>query len=364
MKILFVTDHTYPPDRVGGAESSTHDLALTLKEQGIEVAVFAAMPRGRLRSLPGHALRRALGRQSLREDCVMGYPVFRSRDPVRAAGKMLKRLEPSAVVVTSGRYAPLSKAFLRRGLPTILYLRDVEIASMGGDLPKESHVAYVSNSRFNASRFAAVAGVDPTVIPPLVRPERVRTDTTRTRVLFVNPVPEKGVDIAFRLAEGRPDIPFDFVECWALGVQTRERLLARVRTVSNIAWHPVTSDPRRIYTNARILLAPSMWEESWGRVVTEAHCSGIPVLASNRGGLPESVGPGGLLVKHDAPLAHWREALARVWDDGDTYAALAAAAERYAMRPEIQPATLVNRFIELVEGHVARCGRRGSVARV
>ena len=358
MKLLFVTDHTYPPHRVGGAESSTHDLALTLKEHGIDVAVLAAMPAGRFRDRPGRVLRRVLGRRTVREDRCMGYPVFRSHDPVGDGDAVLSRFEASAVVVTAGRYAPLSVPYLRRGLPMILYLRDVELAGMGGALPRGAHVTYVSNSRFNASRFAAVAGVEPEVIPPLVRPELVQTDTARGRILFINPVPQKGVDLAFRLAEERPDIPFDFVECWPLDARARERLLARARTIPNVAWKPMVSDRRRIYANARILLAPSMWEESWGRVVTEAHCSGIPVLASDRGGLPESVGPGGILVRHDAPLAHWREALSRMWDDQSAYAALVAAAERHSMRAAIQPAMLVDKFVAVVTAHIARCQRQ------
>ena len=161
--------------------------------------------------------------------------------------------------------------------------------------------------------------------------------------------------MAFGLAQTRPDIPFDFVECWQLGARMRDTLLARARPLSNITWHQATSDLRRIYANARILLAPSMWEESWGRVVTEAHCSGIPVLASRRGGLPESVGPGGILVAHDAPLPQWSDALGRMWDDPTRYADLVTAAHRYAMRAEIQPPVLVNRFVALVEEHLARC---------
>jgi glycosyltransferase involved in cell wall biosynthesis len=355
MKILFVTDHTYPPHRVGGAESSTHELALTLKENGIEAAVLAAMPVARFMSLPGSVLRRALRRARVRVDYCMGYPVFRSRNPAEAAGETLERFHASVVVVTSGKYTPLSQAFLRRGVPTIVYLRDVEIRNMGGDLPRDFLVTYLSNSRFNAARVAAVAGLEPVVIPPLIRADRYRTETTRSRVLFVNPVPEKGVDLAFRLAEARPDIPFDFVECWPLSRQRREQLLARARTISNLAWHPVESDPRRLYRNAKVLLVPSMWEESWGRVVTEAHCSGIPALASHRGGLPDSVGPGGILVKHDAPLEHWSAALSRMWDDHDTYDDLVRSARRHSERPEIQPTVLVDRFLAFVTEHLARC---------
>lgn len=355
MKILFVTDHSYPPHRVGGAESSTHELASALQERGIGVAVLAATPVGPVSGLAGRVLRRLRPPSRPRVDHDLGYPVFRSREPARAARETLTRFPASAVVVTSGTYAPLARALVRAGLPTIVYLRDVEIGNIGGVLPRDGRVTYLSNSRFNAARVAALAGVEPVVIPPLVCPERYRVGTTRTRVLFVNPVPEKGVDLAFRLAESRPDIPFDFVECWPLDQRARDDLRSRARLLSHVVWHPVTHEPRRLYRHARIVLVPSMWEESWGRVVTEAHCSGIPVLASDRGGLPESVGPGGILVERDASFEHWRAALSRMWDEADTYDALVESAWRHARRPEIQPTALVGAFIACVWEHIQRC---------
>ena len=54
--------------------------------------------------------------------------------------------------------------------------------------------------------------------------------------------------------------------------------------------------------STKILLAPSKWEEAWGRVASEAHCSGIPVVGSRRGGLPEAIGEGGIVLDYDAPL--------------------------------------------------------------
>ncbi len=62
---------------------------------------------------------------------------------------------------------------------------------------------------------------------------------------------------------------------------------------------------KQVYRSAKLILMPSMWEEAWGRVATEAQFSGIPVIASNRGGLPESVGPGGVLLDPDGPLEPW-----------------------------------------------------------
>lgn len=44
-----------------------------------------------------------------------------------------------------------------------------------------------------------------------------------------------------------------------------------------------------IYSNINLVIIPSLWEEPFCRIIIEAYSYGIPVLASNRGAIPEIV---------------------------------------------------------------------------
>ncbi|MGI8904467.1 MAG: glycosyltransferase family 4 protein [Solirubrobacteraceae bacterium] len=83
---------------------------------------------------------------------------------------------------------------------------------------------------------------------------------------------------------------------------------------------------------AAVVLVPSRWEEPCPYAVLDALAAGVPVLASDRGGLPELVGAGGVLPPEDRRA--WSQALAGLWRDrakrracGDE--ALARARERF-----------------------------------
>lgn len=45
--------------------------------------------------------------------------------------------------------------------------------------------------------------------------------------------------------------------------------------------------PDDFYKQIDLLVVPSQWQEPFGRVVVEAICNGVPVIASNKGGIPE-----------------------------------------------------------------------------
>ncbi len=170
----------------------------------------------------------------------------------------------------------------------------------------------------------------------------------------MNPTPRKGIEIAFGIASARRDIPFVIRLSWRMRRGALRDVRERARALGNMEVRPATSDPGELYGDCRLVLVPSMDEEAWCRVVSEAQVNGIPSITSALGGLPESVGGGGVLVDPGAPLDGWIRALAEVWDDESRYEELSARAMEHSRRDELDPGTVTRRFEALVDEAIAR----------
>jgi glycosyltransferase involved in cell wall biosynthesis len=68
-----------------------------------------------------------------------------------------------------------------------------------------------------------------------------------------------------------------------------------------------------LYAGARLLVMPSL-DEGFGLPVLEAMSAGVPVVASNRGSLPEVLGGAGPLIEPDDPLS-LADAIRRMVED-------------------------------------------------
>lgn len=352
MRILFTTDHSYIPERAGGVESSTHACCVALKARGHEVAVLCSLdPAGSMRFKT--FLRRKLGgRASAVAERSLGYPAYRTWGIAETLGSVCAEFKPSVVCVQPGCQIPLAHLVAARCLPAIVYLHDTDFPTLGDPPRPGDQWFYAAVSSYVAREAAREFGIVATVIPPLVDKEHYRVASSRSRVLFVNPDPLKGVEIALAIAEARPDIPFDFVECWPSN-RKQKALRQRALRAGNVVWHAPTQDMRAHYRNTRLVLVPSVCPEGWGRVVTEAQVSGIPALASNRGGLPESVGPGGILVAPETGIRGWLDALARLWDDQGCYERLSQAAFVHSQRDQIQTELVLDSLVSLAMSTIA-----------
>jgi glycosyltransferase involved in cell wall biosynthesis len=338
MNILFASGAPYLPQILGGVNTNTHEWALHLRSEGHDVAVLARLAYGNLFGLSA-ALRLGLSRSQLCCDMQYGYPVFRARRPWLATGQVPR---PDVVVIQDGyMQLPVAAAFARLGVPMVCYLHGLGFEDWAIDgRPAETEQlpmrGYCANSQFTAERFRARYRRSAAVIPPVFRADRYRVESRRRNVTFINPVAEKGVDLALEIAALCPEIPFSFVKGWPLSPRAFARLSIRVRRLPNVRLRERTIDMKEIYRDARLLLVPSQWEaETWGRVVSEGHFSGIPAVASDRGGLPEAVGDGGVIIGADEPAARWAHAIRRLWNDAEYYDEKTRAAVTYSRRRDL-----------------------------
>ena len=168
----------------------------------------------------------------------------------------------------------------------------------------------------------------------------------------MNPTVEKGraifIALARELAETRPEVEFLVVEGRARAFDLAS--IPEARSLPNL--HRMTNalDPRAFYGQTKILLVPSLCEESFGRVALEALLNGIPPLCSDRGALPEVVGerelilqiperfrPNSSFLPSRAEILPWTRRLLELWDDDRRAAAIVeraatSAKERFSQR--------------------------------
>jgi len=141
-------------------------------------------------------------------------------------------------------------------------------------------------------------------------------------------VEEKGFDTAVR-ATRIARVPL--IVAGAGPDEPRLRALAEGADVRFTGWVD-EAELARLRAGAGAVLVPSRCEEACPYAVIEALAAGVPVLVSDRGGLPEMVGAGQVVDGEDAGA--WSEALAALWADGQGRrncgaAALATAREQF-----------------------------------
>jgi len=352
MKFLFVSGLKHLPQAFGGVQSNAHEMALELQRRGHDVCVAAALePHDRLgvatrlknRLLPSRAV----------FDKSLGYPVFRRWEVREALSNIVQTTRPDIAVLQPSEHLALAHELIRLGIPTLVYFHDVLFDELEGDPRELKEAHFLANSEFTARRCREEFGLSTTVINPIFQAERYRTKPRWRSVTMINPIPVKGGEVALRLAAACPDIPFRLVPSWRMSPDQRDSISTRIKSLPNVTLARPTMNTRRIYAEAKVLLAPSILGEAWGRVVSEAHFSGIPVLASNRGGLPEAVGPGGVVLDPEGPLEPWIEALRRMWTDDAYFADLSAAARAYSKRPQMNPAAQVELMVRAARAAIA-----------
>jgi glycosyltransferase involved in cell wall biosynthesis len=228
----------------------------------------------------------------------------------------------------------------------------------------------ITPSEYVSAHYARTHGVRPVALPV---PVQVGDVTARMRepvfCSMVNPSAIKGVDFFIRVAreclrQGL-DVPFLAVESRGSIDSLREafeRTGIDGASLTNLWVVENTPDVSRVYGATRVLLAPSFVEAA-GRVVVEAQLNGIPVIASDRGGLPETSNGGGFVLPvsgddgdpGSAAMFAWVDLVVRLWHDDRFYAGACqrawAATARYR-NGDVESA-LISRFESFLDKGLA-----------
>lgn len=377
MRILFASVHGYI-DPSSGAATATRDLLELLVERGHDCRVLSTgvldyrqeTDLGDVLSAFGVPIRRAraaLSRGGAAEvfDLELGgvrvtlLPTTSSRierspdrDESRAfldlADQVFERFRPEALLTYGGH--SVSRALMAgaqgRGIPVVFHLHNF---AYNDRRPFVDTSAVLVPSEYARRYYAERIGLQCTSIPLPLRSERVVAGDPEPRYLtFVNPIPAKGVAVFARIAAEldcrRPDIPLLVVESrgtadWLARVPLDLSGLRNLHRMAN------TPDPRDFYRVSRAMLVPSLWRENVGLVAAEGLANGLPVLASGRGGLPETLRDAGFIlpvperctptsgvVPTAEEVAPWLATVERLWDDPEFEAEQRARARAAARR--------------------------------
>lgn len=164
------------------------------------------------------------------------------------------------------------------------------------------------------------------VVPPLVRLEDYLVERENPiYYLFTNPTRAKGSYILIDIARRLPEKKFLVVGCGTPDI------LDTLQNISNIEYVPYTEDMKPYYQKTKVCLLPRIWAEPGGRVAIEAMGNGIPCISSYRGGLPEIIGEGGILIREYNDIPQWEKAILQL-DQPHSYEHFSEKAKKRAQK--------------------------------
>jgi len=268
------------------------------------------------------------------------------------AAERLREIQPDIVLATGG--GPLVRE-LHKLATEIAPCRIFYLANAGfarADLFEPFHHVWCPSGAL-VDLYRERLGIEAEVFPNVMLNNsfieapsgNVRPTIRRRYVTFINPTPEKGAMLFFRLARlaaiERPDIHFLVIASRASHAQWQ----FDPGQLPNVHWIPNRRDMRPIYRRTAMLLFPTLCFEGAGRVAAEAQLSGIPVLATRSGGIPEQLNGAGFLfdppqrllddflaMPTEEEVRPWLDRIIQLHDDADAWRSASEAA-RAAAKP-------------------------------
>ena len=310
IRILFAVDRGAFPYHVGGDGTVAHTLLGELSKRGIDCEFFGSRRKSEKLDESKLDVSVEYTKDSIKYN--LGYTATMAKGEfLEAYREKLQSFSPDFVFSQLDKSKEILEIAHDHGARKILYIHDAfypeNFRALDGPidiiLSSSNFIRDLVRKKYKKSSV--------TFYPPFIS-DQFKTETTKEYVTFINPHEMKGFNTALRLAYACPDRRFLFVEGWGVAPGSKEAI---EKALPNAMFMYRQTDMKNVYGKTRVLIVPSRCEEAFGRVVVEAQVSGIPVVASNRGGLPESVGSGGLLIDDYTNVDDWINALEKLDDD-------------------------------------------------
>lgn len=361
MRILYASERPPYPFFLGGAARAAHMLLVRMAAMpdvscaAVGSREYAISP-WRFPDADDHA---TLGVRSVDPshdalDC--GYPISLLPNFYRTLSAEIEHTRPDLLWSQLEGALPVLQTAHRLGVTGLCYVHDAEFDREELRAITALNCHLIASSRFLADKVYHATGRHAGVLYP---PAELYFDTTGDPgglVTMINPHPVKGLDTTLEIAHRLPSINFLLQESWKLNSYEMASLESRLSELPNVRFAHRVSDMRSVYRQTRLLIAPSHWEEGFGMVALEAQSCGIPVIASRRGGLPEAVGDGGLLIDDYLNVDAWAQAIDSVLNDAALYRILVERARRHAASDTFAPDALARRLYTIAQRQPARSG--------
>jgi glycosyltransferase involved in cell wall biosynthesis len=358
---MFLLHEPYLPDVISGGVLSAHGLLTQLSALGHAVEVVALRANGPVLGRLPRAVARRGTRLGSRTDETNGYRTHRAGNVLALQALARRRFDefrPDVVVVQGAYKLNLIRIIGSRSSARVVIRpvtdycveeieRGMRRSPQFAQRIRGGQIRLISNSRFIADQVTDRLGVATSVRYPLMSltGRKPSIGGLAGPVVFVNPVADKGVEVAFAVARMLPARRFVFQESWTLSDASWRALQDRLADLPNVELRRRSLDFAAVLSQTSILLMPSQWDEAFGRVAVEANAHGVPVVASRVGGLPEALGEAGVVLDRDSPPEAWAAAIEELLADMDTYERARTSAMANALRPEFDPAGIVQGFL-------------------
>ena len=318
-KKILLCSMFYVPNLIGGGEHTAHELMKGLAKEGWDVAVLTLFD----------GIKGSVGKPLPDQEFVLD-----NVNIIQSGNNWYKHLttildnDAPDILMTYEISSWYSLRFLKeakkRHIKTVMYeqywrLLTENFTEISQQIPNPPRQGFecsrltdllITNSDFTAQMFKKFIGrTTPVVYPPMVLPSKPLENQGKY-IVMVNPSKAKGIEVPIYLAAMLPDVPFKLV-----GAIGEDASFLEIKKYPNILYCPHTDDVDEIYQDAKVVLFPSMLEETFGRVVVEAMAYGIPVIARDTGAVSSVVEEHAILMKKDSKPSDWLQPLIKLLEN-------------------------------------------------